>query len=69
MVKKLLAILLMEGDFQMLNCLVFANRAMALAREHGLIPDEQYAERQSGGQDGAWLKRLLPMSLARPELQ
>lgn len=43
----------------MLNCLVFANRAMALAREHGLIPDEQYAERQSDGQDdGAWLKRL-----------
>ena len=31
---------------------------MELAREHGIIPSEQYAERQSDGQDGAWLKRL-----------
>lgn len=58
LVNKLRAILLMEADFQMLNRLIFANRAMALARSHGLIPDEQYAERQSDGQDGAWLKRL-----------
>eukprot|EP00956_Cyclotella_meneghiniana_P034032 scaffold101125_cov66-Cyclotella_meneghiniana.AAC.4 len=28
------------------------------ARQHNLIPQEQYAERQSDGQDGAWLKRL-----------
>ena len=58
LVKKLRAILLMEADFQMLNRLIFANRAMAEARRLGLIPDEQYAERQSDGQDGAWLKRL-----------
>jgi hypothetical protein len=58
LMEKLRAILLMEADFQMLNRLIFANPAMAQARLHGLIPDEQYAECQSDGQDGAWLKRL-----------
>jgi hypothetical protein len=48
----------MEADFQMLNRLIFTNRAMAQARHFGLIPDKQYAERQSDGQDGAWLKQL-----------
>ena len=31
---------------------------MEMAREYNLIPQEQYAECQSDGQDGAWLKRL-----------
>jgi hypothetical protein len=31
---------------------------MEMAREYNLIPQEQYAEHQSDGQDGAWLKRL-----------
>jgi hypothetical protein len=31
---------------------------MAMAREHNLIPQEQYAERESEASDGGWLKRL-----------
>lgn len=58
LVNKLRAILLFEADSNMFNSFIFADRAMALAREHKLIPSEQYAERQSDGQDGAWLKRL-----------
>lgn len=58
LVHKLRAILLMEGDFNMHNRLIFGNRMMECAREAGLIPEEQYAEKESDGQDGAWLKRL-----------
>jgi hypothetical protein len=53
-----IAILLFEADSNMFNRLLLSNRLMELAREHGVIPTEQYAERQSDGQDGAWLKRL-----------
>jgi hypothetical protein len=59
LVHKLRAILLMEADFNMHNRLVFGNRMMELAREADLIPPEQYAERQSDGQDGAWFKKLI----------
>ena len=58
LVNKLRAILLFEADSNMFNSYIFADRAMAVAREHNLIPPEQYAERQSDGQDGAWSKRL-----------
>jgi len=58
LVNKLRAILLFEADSNMFNSFIFADRALALAREHDLIPMEQYAEKQSDGQDGAWLKRL-----------
>ena len=59
LVNKLRAILLIEGDMNMANRLVFGDRMMALARSLGLIPDEQFAEQQSDGQDGAFFKRLL----------
>lgn len=58
LVNKLRAILLFEADSNMFNSYVFGQRAMEMARRHNLIPQEQYAERQSDGQDGAWLKRL-----------
>jgi hypothetical protein len=58
LVNKLRAILLFEADFNMSNHLLLSNRPMVLAREHGVIPLEQYAERQSDGQDGVWLKRF-----------
>jgi hypothetical protein len=32
---------------------------MEIAREAELIPPEQFAERQSDGQDGVWFKKLL----------
>ena len=59
LVNKLWAILLMEADFNMHNRLVFGNRMMDIARANNLIPDEQFAERESDGQDGAFLKRLM----------
>jgi hypothetical protein len=58
MVNKLRAILLFEADPNMFNRLLLSNLPMELVREHGVIPPEQYAERQSDGQDGAWLQRL-----------
>jgi hypothetical protein len=42
----------------MFNRLLLSNRPMELVRKYGIIPPEQYAERQSDAQDGAWLKRL-----------
>ena len=41
------------------NRVVFGDRMMSIAREHDLIPDDQYAERESDGQDGAFMKRLV----------
>jgi hypothetical protein len=41
----------------MFNRFIFADRAMAVAREHQLIPLDQYAERESEASDGAWSKR------------
>lgn len=58
LVNKLRAILLIEADANMFNRFIFADRAMAMAREHNLIPQEQYAERESEASDGGWLKRL-----------
>ena len=58
LVNKLRAILLFEADSNMFNSFVFGRRAMEMARQHNLIPQEQYAERQSDGQDGVWLKCL-----------
>ena len=59
LVNKLRAILLMEADMNMCNKLIFGRRMMDAARDHQLIPDEQFAEKQSDGQDGVFLKRLL----------
>jgi hypothetical protein len=58
LVNKLRAILLMEGDFNMHNRLIFGTRMMEIAREADLIPPEQFAEKQSDGQDGVFLARL-----------
>ena len=59
LVNKLRAILLMEADFNMHNRFVFGDRMMELARSEGLIPDEQFAEKQSDGQDGVFMKKLV----------
>ena len=47
LVHKLRAILLMEGDYNMHNRLIFGSRMMECAREAGLIPNEQFAEKES----------------------
>ena len=45
LVNKLRAILLFEADSNMFNSFVFVRSAMEMARQHNLIPQEQYAER------------------------
>jgi hypothetical protein len=47
----------MEGDFNMHNRLIFGTQIMEIAREADLIPPEQFAEKQSDGQDGVFLAR------------
>ena len=42
LVNKLRAILLFEADSNMLNSFVFGRQAMEMAREHNLIPHEQF---------------------------
>eukprot|EP00956_Cyclotella_meneghiniana_P008545 scaffold11579_cov40-Cyclotella_meneghiniana.AAC.10 len=59
LVNKTRAILLMEGDYNMQNRVIFGDRMMSIAREHDLIPDDQYAEKESDGQDGAFMKKLV----------
>eukprot|EP00956_Cyclotella_meneghiniana_P001079 scaffold1265_cov38-Cyclotella_meneghiniana.AAC.6 len=59
LVNKTRAILLMEGDYNMHNRVIFGDRMMSIAHEHDLIPDDQYAEKESDGQDGAFMKRMV----------
>ena len=64
LVSKLRAILLMEADFNMFNRIIFGNRMLDLAHERGLIPDEQYAAKESDAQDGV-LQKVLFADIAR----
>ena len=48
---KLRAILLMEADFNCHNRLIFGNRMMKLAQEHGLVPEEIYNEKGKTQED------------------
>ena len=58
LVNKLRAILLMEADFNFHNKLLFGKRMMATARAHGLVPPEQYSEKESTAEDGTFDKIL-----------
>ena len=58
LVNKLRAILLMEADFNFHNKLVFGSRMLDTARKEGLIPAEQYSEKQSTAEDGSFDKIL-----------
>ena len=58
LVNKLRAILLMEADFNFHNKLLFGKRMMATARAHGLVPPEQYSEKESTTEDGTFDKIL-----------
>ena len=50
-VTKLRAILLMEVDFNCHNKIIFEDRMMKLAREHGLVPEEIYSEKGKTPED------------------
>ena len=58
LVNKLRAILLMEANFNFHNKLIFGKRMLETARAEGLIPVEQYSEKQSTAEDGTLDKTL-----------
>ena len=58
LVSKLRAILLMEADFNMHNKLHFGSRMLDAARSKGVIPNEQYSDKQSTAEDGTFDKIL-----------
>ena len=58
LVNKLRAILLMEADFNFHNKLIFGSRMLDTARANGLIPAEQYSEKQNTADDGSFHKVL-----------
>ena len=64
LVTKLRAILLMEADFNYHNKLIFGQRMMNLARQHGMVPEEIYSEKGKTAED-AILQQVLTYDLAR----
>ena len=58
LVNKLRAILLMEADFNFHNKLTFGKRMVDATRSAGVIPAEQYADKQSTPDDGSFDKIL-----------
>jgi hypothetical protein len=57
-VTKLIAILLMDADFNCHNRLNFGDRMMKLARDNGLVPEEIYSEKGKTPED-AILQQVL----------
>jgi hypothetical protein len=64
LVTKLRAILLMEADFNATNKIVYGNRMMAKAREHALMLEEIFGERNRMADNGT-LSKMLFCNLAR----
>ena len=58
LVSKLRAILLMEADFNMHNKLIFGKRMLDRARAEGIIPQEQYSDKEHTAEDGTFDKVL-----------
>jgi hypothetical protein len=58
MIPKLRAILLKEADNNMHDGHVFGGCMMERARDIGLIPQEQLAEKERMAEDGVWIKVL-----------
>ena len=58
LVTKLRSILLMEADFNATNKIIYGNRMMAMAREHDLMPDEIFSEKNRMADDGTLSKTL-----------
>jgi hypothetical protein len=48
LVTKLRAILLMEGDFNATNKIVYGSRMIKTARRHHLIPEEIFSKKLNG---------------------
>jgi hypothetical protein len=58
LVTKLQAILLMEGDFNAANKMVYGVRMLNSARDHNLMPEEIFSERNRMADDGTLCKTL-----------
>ncbi len=56
LITKLRSILLMEGDFNASNKIIFGQRMTDKVREHKLIPEEVYSERNRLAEDGTLAK-------------
>ena len=54
----------MEADFNFHNKLIFGQRMMELARQHGMVPEEVYSEKGKTAED-AILHQVLIYDLAR----
>ena len=54
----------MEADFNCHNRIIFGDRMMKLAREHGLVPEEIYSEKGKTPED-AILQQVLVYDIAR----
>jgi hypothetical protein len=64
LVTKLRAILLMEADFNTTNKIIYRNRMMVKAREHDLMPEEIFREKNRMADNGT-LSKTLFCNLAR----
>jgi hypothetical protein len=58
LVTKLRAILLMEGDFNATNKIVYGSRMIQMARRHHLIPEEIFSKKNRMADDGTLCKTL-----------
>ena len=58
LVTKLRAILLMEGNFNTTNKIVYGSRMIQMARGHHLIPDEIFSKKNRMADDGTLCKTL-----------
>ncbi len=59
LVTKLCAILLMEGDFNAANKMVYCVRMLNNARDHDLMPEEIFSKKNRMADDGTLCKILL----------
>ncbi len=58
LVTKLCAILLMEGDFNATNKMVYGMMMMNNARDHNLMPEEIFSKKNRMTEDGTLRKTL-----------
>jgi hypothetical protein len=58
LIPKLRAILLKEADHNLHDGFVFGSLMLDHARENGLVPEEQLAEKAKTAEDGVWIKVL-----------
>ena len=58
LVTKLRAILLMEADFNATNKIVYGKRMLDTVREHGMMPEETFSEKNRMADDGTLAKTL-----------